>query len=83
MIDHDGLSLAIVDIGLPDMRGDALARDIRQRAPDMPIIIASGYDGAEIRRSFAGDPAMAVLSKPYSERDLRAAIGSLGITVEA
>lgn len=73
-----GLSLAVIDVGLPDMRGDDLAARARELAPDLPIILASGFDPAELKRRFVGDGALAVLSKPYTERDLRAAIAEAG-----
>lgn len=73
-----GLSLAVIDVGLPDMRGDDLAARARELAPDLPIILASGFDSAELRRRFVGDGALAVLAKPYTEGDLRAAIVAAG-----
>jgi len=73
-------SLAVIDIGLPDMRGDQLADQVRQRTPDLPIVVASGYDPTELARRFAGDRAVAVLCKPYTEHDLRVAIASVGLT---
>ena len=74
-----GFSLAVIDVGLPDMRGDDLAAKARQLAPDLPIIVASGFYPAELRRRFAGDGAVVVLGKPYTERDLRAAIAAAGL----
>ena len=47
--DYPRLDLAIIDIGLPDMRGDALAALMRESAPQLPIVMASGYDAAAIR----------------------------------
>ena len=38
------IALAIVDIGLPDIKGDVLVGELRARHPDLPIIVASGYD---------------------------------------
>ncbi len=64
------LALAVIDVGLPDMRGDDLAT--------LPIIIVSGYDSAEIGKPFVGDVWVRVLGKPYSEHDLRVAINALG-----
>jgi DNA-binding response OmpR family regulator len=75
-----GLCLAIIDVGLPDMRGDDLAARARELAPDLPIILASGFDAAELKQRFVGDNALSVLSKPYTERDLRAAIAAAGLT---
>ena len=74
-----GFGLAVIDIGLPDMRGDALADRLRDMSPDMPIVVASGYDGAELRRRFGSGSRIAVLSKPYDERDLREAIADAGL----
>ena len=77
--ERDGADIAVIDIGLPDMRGDELARTIRARAPDLAIIMASGYDAADIAGRFAGDQRLSVVSKPYTEGDLANAIGGLGL----
>ena len=74
-------SLAVIDVGLPDIRGDELAARARVMAPNMPIIVASGYDEVELNRKFAADPTTAVLSKPYSDRDLARAVIALGLEV--
>jgi len=76
------VALAVIDIGLPDMRGDDLIARIRETLPGLPIVMASGYDAAALRLRFAGDPALASLGKPYSEYDLKQAIASLGLTTE-
>ena len=74
-----GFSLAVIDVGLPDMRGDDLAARARQLAPGLPIVLASGFDPAELRRRFAGDGSVIVLGKPYTEHDLRTAIAAAGL----
>ena len=40
------LVFAVVDIGLPDGRGDALALELRKARPGLPIVIATGYGNA-------------------------------------
>jgi CheY-like chemotaxis protein len=77
--EQDRPDLAVIDIGLPDMRGDDLARQIRAKAPDLAIIMASGYDAADVAARFAGDQKLSVVSKPYTEGDLANAIGGLGL----
>jgi CheY-like chemotaxis protein len=71
-LEHQGLrpALAIIDVGLPDMRGDNLAELIRRLRPDLGIILASGYDEADLRARFAGEPRISVLAKPYGGGDL-------------
>jgi hypothetical protein len=43
----------------------------------MGVVLASGYDEGDLRRRFTGDDRVAVLGKPYTERDLREAIASI------
>jgi DNA-binding response OmpR family regulator len=74
-----GLSIVLIDIGLPDMRGDDLARRVRTLTPGLPIIMASGYDSDDIKDRFADHDGVAVLTKPYSFEDLRAALAALGV----
>jgi len=77
------LAVALVDIGLPDQRGDELAKRMRQLRPELPILMASGYDGGDIKSRFAGDARVGVLSKPYTEGDLVRALGDLGLAAQA
>lgn len=72
--------LAVIDIGLPDMRGDELARLIRAKAVNLAIIMASGYDAAEVAARFSEDQCLSVVSKPYTEGDLARAIEGLGLS---
>lgn len=71
--------LAVIDIGLPDMRGDELAQRILNAAPQTRILMASGYDAAEIAAKFPDDDRIAIVAKPYTEGDLAAAIARLGL----
>jgi PAS domain S-box-containing protein len=65
------IGLAIVDVGLPDAKGDTLVTELRRRHPELPIIVATGYDDPELRRRFEGDRRIAFLRKPYTQADLK------------
>jgi CheY-like chemotaxis protein len=71
------IGLVIADVGLPDRRGDVLVGEVRAMHPQMPIVIATGYDSAELSRRFAGDPRIALIRKPYTQDDLKAVVGRL------
>ena len=71
-------ALAVIDVGLPDVKGDVLAKRLRALAPELPIVVASGYDEGELNAKFADDPKTAVLAKPYTEDDLARVTRSLG-----
>lgn len=70
---------AVIDVGLPDRRGDVLAAEIREAHRHLPIVIASGYGEQDLKERFAGDPRVAVLPKPYEPDQLVAALRGLGI----
>lgn len=65
-----GAACAIIDVGLPELRGDMLVRDIRRMAPELPIILSSGYSAFDLEKSFADDPCLRVLGKPYNDTRL-------------
>jgi CheY-like chemotaxis protein len=71
---------ALVDIGLPDRTGDELEREIHALRPDLPIVIASGRSGRELRDTFAGDQRVTVLVKPYTASLLLDALTDAGVT---
>ncbi|HWE46313.1 MAG TPA: response regulator [Caulobacteraceae bacterium] len=73
--------LAIIDVGLPDTRGDKLARELRGQMPGVKILIASGYDVVELREAFKDDGLTGFLPKPYTEEDLVKATRALGFDV--
>lgn len=75
--------LAVVDVGLPDQRGDELAPRMRALVPDLKIIIASGYDEAELSDRFAYDASIVVLGKPYAHTQLAEAARRLGLEFDS
>jgi CheY-like chemotaxis protein len=81
--DGDLPAVALVDVGLPGVRGDQLTQQLRAEKPAMPVIMATGYDNAELRDRFAGDAGVGFLAKPYSESDLQRALAALGISASA
>ena len=58
----------VTDIGLPDMSGlDVIAR-VRDTRPGIPVVVASGYGGADLPRDCVRVP------KPYEPRMLADAV---------
>ncbi|WP_460452169.1 response regulator [Alsobacter sp. SYSU BS001988] len=67
---HPGVDLLITDIGLPRMRGDALAARCRETRPDLPVVFITGYpatDEVEMQRT-------AFVGKPFHSAELISAI---------
>jgi DNA-binding response OmpR family regulator len=71
------LVFAVIDVGLPDGRGDALAGELRRMRADLPVIIATGYGEAHLDERVRRTARTAILSKPYDIAQLQAAIKSV------
>ena len=56
--------LLITDVVMPGMQGPALARELRQRMPSLPIVLMSGYAADEITDELLRDAVL--LPKPFS-----------------
>src|SRR5262249_39326157 len=70
------VDLAIVDIGLPDRKGDTFVNELRAVYPHLPIVIASGYHEAGLRERFGADPLISFLRKPYARVDIEKAVSA-------
>jgi CheY-like chemotaxis protein len=75
------LAFAVIDVGLPDGRGDALAVELRKLRVDLPVIIATGYDEAHLDERLRRHDRTAVLNKPYDITQLQAAISKIASSV--
>lgn len=73
------LAAVIIDVGLPDRKGDELAAEFRTMLADLPIVIMSGYGEGMFRDRFAADSHMAFLGKPYGSAQLAAVLMQLGV----
>lgn len=75
-----GVDAAIIDIGLPDCRGDQLAGEFRSSRPHLPIVLATGYDEKVVAAGFVGSRYSRVLAKPYDDVAMLGILASLGVT---
>ncbi|MGY3618294.1 response regulator [Bradyrhizobium sp. USDA 10063] len=74
-----GVDAMVVDMGLPDSKGDTLIREVRSIYPSMPIVIASGQRAGDMREMVKGMVSVAIVNKPYTSDELKAAIRTVGI----
>jgi len=66
--------LVLLDLGLPDIDGADVYRDIRKRWPKLPVIFSTGHGDRERIEEIVGDSQFEVLEKPYDTDTLLAAI---------
>lgn len=75
-----GLAGLVIDLGLPDCSGEEVARRLRQRRPDLPVILTTGADASDALTSLAEGGPAAALEKPYQFSELQQAASILTTT---
>lgn len=70
----DELDLVITDQTMPLLTGDALARQLLELKPDLPIILITGYSEKITEEQAKAIGIRALLLKPIAVRDLAVAI---------
>ncbi|MBV6649731.1 MAG: response regulator, partial [Hoeflea sp.] len=66
--------ILVTDVGLPDMKGGELARKVQALKPGVGIVFATG----ESQLPEGADAEAVLLTKPYSDESLKAALEKLG-----
>jgi CheY-like chemotaxis protein len=66
--------LVLTDETMPDMSGVELAREIRRLRPELPIVLMSGYSGAQLAERAYATGVSEVLRKPLVRRDIADAL---------
>ncbi len=67
---HPRIDLLITDVIMPGMGGRKLVENIRQAAPDVPVLFTSGYTFDTLGESGELESSCEFLSKPYGPDDL-------------
>jgi signal transduction histidine kinase/CheY-like chemotaxis protein len=62
------------DLSMPRMNGWQTIAALRQLAPGLPVILASGYDEASVMAEQHPDQPQVFLGKPYNREELLAAL---------
>jgi len=76
---RDVIGCVVLDLTMPGMDGKETFGRLRELAPELPIIIASGLSADQVAGQFNTGPVTAVIQKPYQVADLSATIqGILG-----
>src|SRR5882672_11381142 len=73
--DPQRFDLVLTDETMPDMSGVELVREVRRVRPELPIVLMSGYSGAQLTARARAAGAGEVLRKPLVRRDIAEALG--------
>ncbi len=68
------LSVVLMDLTMPRMGGVEALAELRKRAPDLPVILCSGYSEEHVASDLMPEDLVHFLQKPYSLEDLERAL---------
>lgn len=67
----DEIACVLLDLTMPRLDGVATYREMKQRRPDIPIVLCSGYTEQDAAQHFHGEGLAGFLQKPYELSQLR------------
>ncbi len=71
---RSSISVVLLDLTMPRMNGDEVFAEIHKVAPEVPVILMSGYSQSEATHALADKGLAAFLSKPCSIKTALAAV---------
>jgi CheY-like chemotaxis protein len=71
---QDNIRCVLSDLTMPRMNGWETLAHLRRLSPDIPVILSSGYDEAQVMAIDHADQPNAFLGKPYSIKGLKETI---------
>ncbi len=75
--EYSDLDLVILDLRMPGIDGLAVLEELRSLAPDLPVLVTTGYASPEEKKSALERGAQQVMEKPYRVAELREALTEL------
>jgi two-component system cell cycle sensor histidine kinase/response regulator CckA len=72
----DEISLVLLDLSMPGMNGWETLSALRALRHDIPVVLASGYDEAQVMQGDHPQRPQAFVHKPYLMADLREALAA-------
>ncbi|MFN7019387.1 MAG: HD-GYP domain-containing protein [Fimbriimonadales bacterium] len=70
ILEREPIDIVLSDIFMPGMNGFDLLHQIRERAPDTPVILITGYGNIEMAREALKQGATDFITKPYNIHEI-------------
>lgn len=75
--DATGFDAAVIDLAMPGLDGRALFQKLRVIQPELPVVLATGYNLDRVAEGLAEESHVGFLRKPYAVEDLVSALASV------
>jgi two-component system cell cycle sensor histidine kinase/response regulator CckA len=73
----DEVRAVVLDVTMPDLNGDQVLKALRNRRPDIPVLLCSGYSEEDMYERFSREDMANFLQKPYTFDVFRAHLKAL------
>ncbi len=73
-LEVENIGLVISDMRMPQMSGAELLKAVKQRKPDLPVVLISGFSLSEVEGESGGSKADGFLMKPFRMSDIQAVL---------
>lgn len=65
LAEHPEIHSVLLDLTMPHMDGEQCFRELRQRRPELRVVMCSGYNEQEVTKKFIGKGLAGFIQKPY------------------
>jgi PAS domain S-box-containing protein len=69
-LERETVDVVFTDLSMPEMDGWAVARAVRERRPDVKVVMVTGYGASAAQPVAKTDPVDAVIGKPFEYDDI-------------
>lgn len=76
-IDREDISMIITDMRMPKMSGLELLQAAKEKKPDLPVVLISGYSVDEVDSELVKSMADGFLNKPFMMADIEKLLSDL------
>ena len=77
VFENEPADVVLLDLFLPDARGDQLIPGFRKRWPDVQVITMTGYNSDELERTVRSIGVVYYMIKPFEVENLKLLIGHM------
>jgi len=71
------IACVVLDLTMPRLSGERTLVRLRERDPELPVLLASGYTDVALDERFARDPRLSFVAKPFTIDELQRAVQEL------